>query len=758
MLISLVLAVLFLPLSNCQRVLAKDCPSTGSLKPLYVLVLVPFPDSRPGSGFDGGLSSLPGVRIAREEINNHSNLLEGYQVQLIEGNAEACSRLTSPEGLVNLVEYGIEEKCSPVVAIAGLLCSSHTVQLSRITKSSLLSLSAANSPVFELENKKFRHLWRFLGSASVYVDATMAIMDTFGWTRIGMMHSHGEIFFHDMARHFRTMIRSRMNLTLNFSFGVDGKQKRDSLEVIKLMKKNEVTIMVLFVNPEVATQFLCTAYDKGLVFPNYVFLFYSVTHTFLIKDGSCSSENVTAALRGHIVMFTQQGPDNSSVVLGTTGEKFSNFVSKYRKEIVQVKRDYIKSHGVQPQLFNSPLLATSLYDQLWALALAMNSSLPELQARNISIDSLEQHELTHMIENHLSNISFQGATGYVQFNSNRSVSTPVQLFVSFENEEIRQVGTYNPQYADEFHIDINSSALPGDRLPRQIILLPVSVTVVVYAVATGIALFTTVVLVLYLYYREHEEVKATSPYLSILVFVGCYLLCLAAILEATIVSFELAPKTFTVNVSISIFLIVNGIGLILLTIFITMFRIYHIFFSWMKDLGIAWKSCSMAFIVLLLSVLPNMLLLVLILIQPPKRKLYTLRTTPTMIYKLQSTVENLNYAALLSIYFGLFVTLILFFAFRTRKIKLPRFKDTKKVTLFVTVMGVCISLAAPLYISLGQSGHGHIASLILIAAILLISTTCLLTLYVPKLPPVISLGHYCRHKLPTTTRTTIIAW
>ena len=74
----------------------------------------------------------------------------------------------------------------------------------------------------------------------------------------------------------------------------------------------------------------------------------------------------------------------------------------------------------------------------------------------------------------------------------------------------------------------------------------------VYALAAVIALFTTIVLVVYLYYRSHKEVKATSPYLSMLVFVGCYLLCLAAVCEATKASFELTHSAFTAIVSITI--------------------------------------------------------------------------------------------------------------------------------------------------------------------------------------------------------------
>ena len=63
-----------------------------------------------------------------------------------------------------------------------------------------------------------------------------------------------------------------------------------------------------------------------------------------------------------------------------------------------------------------------------------------------------------------------------------------------------------------------------------------------YVLFCGVALFITVVLVLYLYYRDHKEVKATSPYLCILVIIGCYLLCMAAVLEVAFVVSYLLPS------------------------------------------------------------------------------------------------------------------------------------------------------------------------------------------------------------------------
>ena len=670
--ISLVFALLVslsLPVSRCQRVLAKDCPMTatnGSLQPLYVLVLVPFPDSRPGSGFDGGLSSLPGARIARDEINNHSDILEGYHIELIEGNAEACSRLTAPDGLVNLVEYGLEAKCSPVVAVAGLLCSSHTLELSRVIsrgRVSLIALAAANSPKFELESDRYPHLWRFLESAIVCGEAALALMAKYDWRQISVVHLNGEIFFYHIAQYFKV----RLNQSDEFSFGVDGNQKGSSLEAVKFIKENQITVIALLVNPELAALILCTAYDEGLVYPHYIFLIFGLTHEIIIEGAhgpNCVREKIRAALRGHITTYTPHGPDNSSIILDTTGEEYSHFEAKYKQEADRVKRDYFKSHGVQPQLLESIVPATVLYDQLWSLALAINRSLPELERINMSLThyTTHQQQVTHIIENHLSNLSFQGASGYVQFDSKRGVSTPVHFFVSSESGQVRRVGVYDSQNTADFHIDINSSDLPRDRLPIQYIVLPLSLTVVAYVLSCGVALFTTVVLVLYLYYRDHKEVKATSPYLSILVFIGCYLLCMAAAVEATIVAFVLSSQSFSIIVRIRILFLVNGIGLILLTIFFNMLRIYCIFFSWMENLGAVWKSCSLLLIILLLLVIPNLLIVTITVIQPPQIKNATFVQTPTVAYVIQWSIENVYLAVLLSVYFGVFILLILFFA------------------------------------------------------------------------------------------------
>ena len=212
-----------------------------------------------------------------------------------------------------------------------------------------------------------------------------------------------------------------------------------------------------------------------------------------------------------------------------------------------------------------------------------------------------------MIEEHLKNLKFQGASGWIEFNQYRAVSTPIEVFWILENETYKQVGIFNPLHPLDFHVSISSSDLPSDTVPRvyEYILIPLSVAIVLYILTGGVIIFTTIQLILYLFYRRHKVIKATSPLLSLLMFAGCYLLCAAAIQLNTLGSFVLSPETFTAMAIANFILIINGISLILITLFIKLLRVYRIFKCWSKDLGKQWSNLSLLLIILSLSIIPN---------------------------------------------------------------------------------------------------------------------------------------------------------
>ena len=143
---------------NCDATSCPNTTATGDTKPLYLLLLEP--QSRTVH------QSLLAPRIAQEEINNRSDILPGYHVEQIVDTIEGCSSVEASVGISNLIKHTVNPPCRPVIAVMGLRCSSHTAVLSPVaghTGFDLIQLSSATSPIFDTQNNRFPHLWRFVG-------------------------------------------------------------------------------------------------------------------------------------------------------------------------------------------------------------------------------------------------------------------------------------------------------------------------------------------------------------------------------------------------------------------------------------------------------------------------------------------------------------------------------------------------------------------------------------------------------------------
>ena len=444
-------------------------------------------------------------------------------------NIEACSYSEVTTGLSNLIKYTVSSPCRPVVAVGGLLCSSHTSIVSHVAGHDgfdFIQLSAANSPIFQTQNNHFPHLWRFLGSATVYSDTVLAIMDQFNWQRIGIVYDTGSIFYSENAKYLEQRIRALPNKSVVFSAAMSGTKNIYYDHVIFNIKTEAVTVLVVLLNEQQASILLKRTLDEGLSYPQYTWIHIETTLRDLINEDQLEQDKLFRATHGHIHLHTQTKPQNISKEL-VSGETFTGFKIKYLKDFELVKKKYNES-----ALNTDVIFARYLYDEVWALALAMNNSLPVLENRNLSIDNytIGQPEITTVIEEEMAKLSFQGAGGFVEFNQYRGVSTPVEVFwVSDNNGTEKLVGVYNPLNSSNFNVKIHSSNLPKDRPPPVFSLISLPVAILLYILAGVVIIFTTVQLFPYIHYRNHRVIKATSPYLSLLMFAGCYLNCLAAI-------------------------------------------------------------------------------------------------------------------------------------------------------------------------------------------------------------------------------------
>ena len=710
---------------------ATMCPNTsavGDTKPLYLLSLQSFP---------GGLTVLSGSRIARDEINNHSDILSDYHIELIVDTIEGCSSNEAGIGLSNLLKHTLNPPCRPVVAVAGLGCSSHTSVLSPIAgheNFDLIQLSAANAPIFETENHHFPHLWRFLGSATVYSDAVLAIMDQFNWTRIGIVYNTGSIFHSEVAKHLQNKIRFFTTKKVDFYFGISGTRELYLETAVSGIKNRETTIIVSLLSVSQTAAILKLATEQKVVLPHYLWIHIEKLQRYFRNYYLLSNSTF-----GQIFLHTQTTLDQEQTEL-VSGETFATFNKKHREDLELLKNIYMYNNTS----LNTSSFARYWYDQVWAIALAINNSLPVLEHRNLSIDeyTIGQPEVTAVIEEEMVKLSFQGAGGLVEFNQHHSVSTPVEVFQVLDNGTQERVGLYNPLNKSAFYVNISASDLPVDRLIREYVyyLIPVPVAIVLYILTCGITIFITVQLIFYLYYRDHKVIKATSPYLSLIMFFGCYLLCLSAIVNITINSFVTIPVLYTVLFCLLILLTINGTSLILITLFVKLLRVERIFSSRLeKDIGKCWSNGFLVSIVIFLVVILNMMVLPVLIVETPEFSNYTLNPNDLVVLLHVRPVGNGDFISvgIVIAYVILVLIIISLVTIRTRKIRHSNFKDTKKINIFITLTIVSSFFTLTSYIILTEKSYEPIANTILIFALLSLPTLCQLILFTPKVVPVV---------------------
>ena len=589
-------------------------PHTGEeTKPLYLLTLVPLQETEtcPSGQQAEGLSMLSGARIAQDQINNLSDLLPGYHIELIVKNIEACSCSEAGIGLSNLMEHTTGSSSTPAVAITGLVCSSHTAQLSPIAGHpgfDLLQFSAANSPIFQTRKEHFPHLWNLLGSATVYSETVLAIMKQFGWKRIGIVYNTRSDFYSETAQHMEHLIKTSSNMTSAFSVNVNERQSFKN--VISTIYSTRAAIIVVLLDSNHTSTLLHQAASKGMTHPNY---------TWIHIETKNEDHNASYITRGNLMLRRLTTPQNESITL-VSGKKYKKFSENYFSDLELVAKIY-NSSTIKPDLE----FANYLHDQVWAFALAVNKSLPVLKQRNFTISNftIGQKQVTAVIEDYLEGLSFQGAGGWVDFNQYSSVAPPqVEILWISENGTEKRVGLYNTQYPRDFFIDINTSDLPNDtiELPIVVDLIPKHGACILYLLIIAVVILITAQLILYLHYREHHVIKATSPHLSMLMFIGCYLQCLSSACKVTLTSTEL-PEILYTTMSIAYDLtFINGLGLILVTLFVKLVRVYRIFTAPMKNLGKFWHNWPLLLVILLLMVFPNIIFLLVFMRQPPRQK------------------------------------------------------------------------------------------------------------------------------------------
>ena len=692
-------------------------------KQLHIAVVLPLEHARnqPSSSWERGLETLPGAQIAIEHINRREDILSGHDLELIVINSVTCKNELNQDLLSSFINFTFHHDVNSI-GLIGSFCSNSDQLISSL----LVSASIGNQPFLSSSasvSKKDKgltppHYYRILQSANIFIDALSVLASDLKWQRIAVVTESTQSYFLSFAEAFSDIAtRSKSYKITPFIQHHEGLPLKLAFKELQTFDSKIIVVSLSIAH---AIDMLCSAKERDLTWPDYAWIVHSITFTdfhlateFIDMD-SC---NIQEALEGVILLEHRlngmQTPFGN--LLSLMGYTYEDYFKNYTEKLVNLSAKL--NTPLRPNLY-----ANLLHDSVWVLALAFHG-----QANN-----------DFLIPDYITNISFMGTLGGINFNSTFEITTGVDIF---------QIKNGSPVHEGFYHPTRKQIEYMGRFLenPRPLVKLTVVTdnTSVVYTSAFSLVFLlcivgVTIILSFYIYYRNEPEIKATSVTLSLLMFLGCYII-IFYMLMAILYTQSLVPSDSPFNICLA--LLWSGstgisLTLILATLLVKMLRVYRIFNHFGK-VGKMYSDIVLLFYVLLL-ISPNVILHILWSIIDP----YSADTISTE-YSSYTKVKQRCYSKQTLLWFcilylnikGLALVLIVV-AVKTRKIHRENFKDTKKVNAFIFILLIVIYIISAQWLIFRSIGvkKGY-ASIPLHIGHIIVVVSCQGLLFVPKILP-----------------------
>lgn len=511
-----------------------QCPSKN--KTLYLLALGPFPDSTPGlsPGWEGGPAVIPGSQVAVRHLNCRCDVLEDYRLELLvydSGCSVKAKALESfAEGVLNPTGKGLN-----VVGIIGPGCSAAATTIGDLLarpKLSLLDITpSATSP--ELENTtRFPNTFRPIGSSKSFINGYYSMILQLNFTDIAIFYESDRPIHSAAANTFEEIL-TEANLSVNL-YGLSG----SSIPLSEV--ENQVRVIFVFSASRLATQLICLAYNRSMLYPEYQFVFserlvqhflVNVSFTFGGERYRCTDAEMRKAINGSILNNFQFARSDWDAVL-VSNRTYTQFVDEYQVAL----QEYMDQLGLASVVETEH--QNDYYDSVWALALALNASVPRLRDElnsSLSNYSYGNPKMTDVIRSELLRLNFQGVRGTTRFSNEThgGEDTTIIRVLQVTDGSTMLVGRYDPS-SEEGLVFERRDAIIQNLFDPAIVAVPYYVEVIVLVLVVLVTALTVFFHVINLAWNRVGTIKATSPALNNFIFLGCYLYILSIIF----VSFE----------------------------------------------------------------------------------------------------------------------------------------------------------------------------------------------------------------------------
>ena len=692
----------------------------------------------------GGFYCIPAALLAVEQINNDPDLLSGYELDFEYLDSGGCGRDAAVERYLE----EIASRRTPPVAIIGPGCSESALTLASFSaqprREALMVSYGATTPT--LSNLvAFPYFLRTVHSQTFLGETMARFVYYFKWKAIAMLYEDG-LIQRSTVLNFRASLSrldSDIDLSTTHRLSIPNdlvtKQTEELLEqTLDLIKHRR--IIFAFVHRAVGRRLMLQAARRKMVYPGYVWVFPELygqwwklsdcpesneTDRVCTSNDdrcTCQQELIDTAMNGAFHFFYNLGQSNDipTIVSGLSVAQYKSKLDNKTKEFLDM---YYKENGVKVDHGGTPFASTT-YDAVWAVALGLAVTEQRLQVVNLSLaDHTENNALISQVLHRsiLTNVSFEGASGDIIFNSHGSVESPVvvrqlQLKPGTTLDHVN-VGLFrgdNTTIHDPllyWNVNEGESQPTHNFPPEYITLATVNVGLLVGVILLTLA--TLIVncsfLLINYYFRDLKDVKATSPALNNFIFAGHFSI-ITYVVVFTIVSSasSLGHVPYGILCNLLPWTLSVGYSLINSTIFWKSWRLYTAFAAkFITDSTESLKDRKLMFriavAVLVCDIVPLILFTAL---TPLQKTVFTenrgiLEATMSVCAFPNDVTQYVPYTV--SLIAGLKLLIVAFVTFSAvkmlrAKIQIELYNDSGLVFTFVLVQLVLITVSFPLVI------------------------------------------------------------
>ena len=689
---------------------------------LYLLSLLSYPGNDPSlvpSRTDGG-TIIAGAQLALQEINNRTDVLANYNLELIPAD-DGCN--FSWKAVISLIDNLYYSGGKQIVGIIGPQCSDATKVVAPLTGQpdiALINVHLGSAP--DLGNRSlYPYSFGINPSTSNVIDSMVALFANNNWTRAAVLYSPDMLVSYDSFLLFQEKLNGKVNL----SFVSPATPDYLPLEALR---STYVRVIVSFLTAKTLQRALCLAFHMGMTYPRYQWLLLtpnqndSAYFVYGNRVYSCNDEEIGLVVNQSLIFY-------SSAYFQYAKSTYTHLNSVHVKETVC---------SWDPDCI-------ALFDAMWALAVALNNSIGPLWERGHSLSNYTygKQQYTQIIQQQMYKLNFSGVVGSaIQFNSLDGYISSESVLTQIYKVSIPRyiVATYST--LGGLHIDPTTAVFVSTSFDEEHVLVSLPLAATVIVVDAIAALLVLGIHVVNTVHRNHKAIKASSSRLNHFAYIGCYIILLATLLYTIKETFPISIGAKTVLCNAFAWTLAIGVTLVLGTVTAKTCRLYFVFKSTLhlSKSSIVMMSDGVLAVLIVIMVAPVLCLCTAWSIHDP----YVQSTIQTLVPSgdtlVVSTVEfcdckyQVQWIASIVAFQTIFIVLLIVPAFSTTT-GLKEFQTQSIIALayLMTLTGVVGALIYMITWNGVNTSYGILSFTLMVTVYL-----CTALLFIPPVLPVIN--------------------